>query len=222
MTTLYKQRFEELHQQMEMLLTSKAQKNDSISHGNYPEIDGNALLEWKIKAKNLLVNVCGLESAHYKSFVENEETRGLGSTYLATLKKLRAIFLAAKEDFEGGHLTKLEQVISGEIFSDFILLAKHALKDGYKDVAAVLACAALEDALKRYASANGLDVNEKVMQEVVGALKAKGLVSGAQKSLLDAMPKIRDYAMHANWQKISSEDVSSVIGFVEQFLLSHF
>lgn len=89
-------------------------------------------------------------------------------------------------------------------------------------MAAVLACAALEDALKRFAESNGLNVNDKVMQEVVNALKAKGLVTGAQKSLLDSMPKIRDYAMHANWDKITAQDVGSVIGFVEQFLLSHF
>ena len=86
----------------------------------------------------------------------------------------------------------------------------------------MLACAALEDTLKRFAAANGLDVGGKSMQEVVGALKSKGLVSGAQKSWLDTMPKIRDYAMHANWEKIAAPDVSSVIGFVEQFLLSHF
>jgi len=53
-------------------------------------------------------------------------------------------------------------------------------------------------------------------------LKSKGLIGGAQKSLLDSMPKIRDYAMHANWNKITDADVSSVIGFVEQFLLSNF
>jgi len=29
--------------------------------------------------------------------------------------------------------------------------------------------------------------------------------------------KIRDYAMHANWDKLSPEDVNSMIGFVEQF-----
>jgi hypothetical protein len=38
--------------------------------------------------------------------------------------------------------------------------------------------------------------------------------------LLDAMPKIGDFAMHANWGKISDADVNSVIGFVEQFLVS--
>jgi hypothetical protein len=89
-------------------------------------------------------------------------------------------------------------LLSGEILGDFVGLAQRSLQEGYKDVAAVLACAALEDALKRYASLNGLEVGDKDMQEVVNALKSKGLVGGAQKTLLDAMPKLRDYAMHAN------------------------
>ena len=101
-------------------------------------------------------------------------------------------------------------------------MLKAALDEGAKDVAAVLACAALEDALKRFALLNGLDVSDKVMEDVVGALKSKGLVGGAQKTLLDAMPKIRNHAMHANWGKITSQDVGSVLGFVEQFLLVNF
>lgn len=56
----------------------------------------------------------------------------------------------------------------------------------------------------------------------MNALKGKGFVSGAQKSLLDTMPKIRDLAMHAEWQKIAPQDVGSVFGFVEQFLLTQF
>ena len=60
------------------------------------------------------------------------------------------------------------------------------------------------------------------MEDVVNSLKAKGLVSGAQKTLLAAMPKIRNQAMHAEWSKLTPQDVGSVIGYVEQFLLSHF
>ena len=89
-------------------------------------------------------------------------------------------------------------------------------------MAAVLATAALEDSLKRYARANGLDTEEKTMTQVINALKSKGFVSGAQKSLLGAMPKIRNAALHAEWGKISEPEVNSVIGFVEQFLLSNF
>jgi hypothetical protein len=126
------------------------------------------------------------------------------------------------EDYKGGYFISLSKTISGELFGDFVLLGKRCLAEGNKDAAAVIACAALEDALKRYALSEGLNVQEKSMQDVVNALKSKGLVSGAQKTLLDTMPKIRDYAMHANWNKIAPEDVNSVIGFVEQFLVIHF
>jgi hypothetical protein len=55
------------------------------------------------------------------------------------------VFLAAKEDYEGGYIFNLKAALTGEIFFDFIAAAQAALDDGYKDVAAVLACAALED-----------------------------------------------------------------------------
>ncbi|WP_218151147.1 DUF4145 domain-containing protein [Nitrosospira briensis] len=135
---------------------------------------------------------------------------------------MKGIFRAAMADYKGGYTFSYQAAIAGEVYGDFIVLAKNALGEGSKDVAAVLACAALEDALKRLAQSNGLEVSEKVMQEVVSALKSKGVVGGAQKALLDAMPKIRDYAMHANWEKITPQDVGSVIGFVEQLLLNKF
>lgn len=91
-----------------------------------------------------------------------------------------------------------------------------------KDVAAVLACAAIEDALKRYASVNNIDSSNKAMQEAVNSLKSTGLVNGAQKTLLDAMSRVRELAMHADLAKLAEPDVNSVIGFVEQFLLTKF
>jgi len=60
------------------------------------------------------------------------------------------------------------------------------------------------------------------MSEVINALKSNNLVSGTKKSLLERMPKIRNLAMHAKWEKIRSEDVSAVIGYVERFLLNEF
>jgi hypothetical protein len=86
----------------------------------------------------------------------------------------------------------------------------------------VLACAALEDVLKQFAVRHKIDTSNRSLQDVVAALKSKGLVGGAQKTLLDTMPKVRDYAMHAEWSKIGGPDVGSVIGFVENFLLTHF
>ena len=134
----------------------------------------------------------------------------------------KGMFAGAKNDVDGGHLFHIQASFSGEIFGDFVATAKAALAEGQHTVALVLACAALEDALKRYAALNDIPVEDMTMEGVVNALKSKGLVSGAQKSLLAAMPKIRNQAMHADWAKLTPQDAGSVIGFVEQFLLSHF
>jgi len=65
---------------------------------------------------------------------------------------------------------RLDTAVRGDLCC-FVLLAKSALENNQKDVAAVLASAALEDALKRYASLHGLDVAGKEMQDVINALK---------------------------------------------------
>lgn len=201
-------RFAELDAQMNALT-----RTDSHSY------EAAEWQQWATSAMHLIRAVFTEGSSTFKNF-EQAYSRCAG--YDDQVAPLKGIFKAAKADFEGGYLFTVQASISGEIFADFVGLAKAALRENSKDVAAVLACAALEDALKRYADSQGLIVGDKVMQEVVNALKTKGLVTGAQKSLLDTMPKIRDYAMHANWDKISPQDVGSVIGFVEQFLLSHF
>ena len=183
------------------------------------EIRNEIWEEWATSVLNLIGRSLGDNSIHFKNFQTIYERH---QGFKGTFEQAKGVFLAAKHDYEGGYAFELESALSGLILEDFVILAKATLHDGNKDVAAVLASAALEDALKRYARKNELNVDDKVMQEVVSALKSKSLVSGAQKSLLDTMPKLRDYAMHANWDKLTKEDVGSIIGFVEQFLHSHF
>ena len=141
----------------------------------------------------------------------------------AKANQLVWLFDAAKDDFDHGYVVaELRNAISGEVLGDFVKLAKRALDSGKKDVAAVLAAAALEDALKRYAETNDLDVEGKDMSQVINGIKSKGLLSGNQNKILKAMPKIRNDAMHADWQNVSDTSVSSMIGFTERFLLTSF
>lgn len=188
--------------------------------GDGPEmVDLEMFQRWASSVMHLISAVFGENSPHYRNLAKAYAVFNGWPSYFHVF---RGIFLAAKSDYDGGYLFQLESVISGEIFADFVVAAKRALAENQKDVAAVLASAALEDALKRFANINGLVVDDKVMQEVISALKSKGLVSGPQKSLLDSMPRVRDAAMHAEWNKITAQDVGSMIGFVEQFLLVNF
>ena len=214
LSPIFQKRFNELKVQFEAMPFLPVSGSTTSTH-----VLPGVWQQWATSVQNLVLAVFGENSPHYTNFVAALKDC---SGYDYAVNTLKGIFLSAKEDFEGGYVFNVDLRVSGEVFGDFVAMARHSLSEGHKDVAAVLACAALEDTLKRFSVANGLDVSDKSMQEVVGALKSKGLVSGAQKSLLGSMPKIRDYAMHANWDKISAPDVSSVIGFVEQFLLSKF
>lgn len=208
----FKQRFDELETGFNTL-----PYESGGTYGRY--VPRGAWHQWATSAMNLIRAVFGDVSPHYTNFTSlYQKCNGNASSVAA----LGGVFMSAKEDFEGGYIFDVELRVSGEVFGNLVALAQQSLSEGHKDVAAVLACAALEDALKRFATTNNLIVSDKTMQEVVNSLKAAGLVAGAQKSLLDVMPRIRNSAMHADWAKISEPDVNSIIGFVEQFLLSKF
>ena len=207
----FSQRFQELQEKSETL--------PFIENHGIVRVPSGKWENWATSVQNLIKAVFDENSPHYENFTKAFDHCD-GTEH--RVKKLQGIFRSAKEDFEGGYVFNVDLRISGEVFGDFIVLAKQSLAEGNKDVAAVLASAALEDSLKRYAQVNGLNVENKNMTEVIGALKSEGMVSGAQKSLLDTMPKIRNYALHAEWEKISEPDVNSIIGYVEQFLLGNF
>jgi hypothetical protein len=138
------------------------------------------------------------------------------------LQQLQGILRSIRGEVEAGLVQAIRTEARGEILADFVALAKEAMAEQSKDVAAVLACAALEDALKRYAQLNNLVVEEKSMSEVVAALKSQGLVKGPQGSLLQSYTTLRNKAFHARWDAIDSAEVQSVIAFVEQLLLTKF
>jgi len=205
-------RFKELMAQSDALPINQRDGNNWC-----PALEWN---KWGTSCQNLIRAVFTENSPHYNNFAKalaqcNGHEDGIHA--------LQGVFHSAKEDYEGGYVFNIELLISGEIFGDFLILAKQSLSEGHKNVAAVLASAALEDALKRFAIANGLTVdNNPSMQEVINLLKSKRLVSGVQKKLLDTMPQIRNQAMHADWENLTLPDVNSVISLAEQFLVSHF
>jgi hypothetical protein len=169
--------------------------------------------------QHLIISIFGKNSIHAINIKKAvEKCNG----YAEEVNTIAAILVSAQDDFKGGYLSSVEKNISGEIFGDFVGMARVALSEGHKNVAAVLAAAALEDSIKRFCKNNEIEVQDKSLQDLVNAMKSKSLLSGSKKSLLDSMPRIRDNAMHANWDKISEVDVGAMIGFLDQFLISEF
>jgi hypothetical protein len=148
-------------------------------------------------------------------FTEERAIRVRGESVAGALLNL-------KEDVEAGLTRNLATEIAGEVIGDFLALAKSVLRQGNVQASAVLAVAALEDALKRKAVEQGINVEGKTLDAVVNALKARSFFSGAQAPIVNSYVKLRNAAMHADWSKIQSADIGSLIGFLEPFLLEHF
>lgn len=180
--------------------------------------DESFIAELETATKGILETLYGARRKRWEDYIEdNTEGYLYGKklqVYLGVLKSIRA-------EIGMGIVGDLRKEIEGEVFADFVTLAKRSLEEN-KDVSAVLACAALEDALKRLGVANGLDVQDKEMSQVISALKTKGLLKGAQTKVITGYLTLRNKAFHAEWNKIEKPEVSSAIGFTEQFLLKHF
>lgn len=203
----FKKRFQELSLEMTALRDNLGENADAFAWHSF-----------KTAAFHLIEKACGKNSVHFLSFQKAVE---YGSSHRSAVDSALGIFQAAARDFENG-LFDIESTIAGDIFSDFTRLASQAIEEGQTNVAAVLACAALEDTLKRLASNNGLDVIGKDLSDVINALKSSGTVRGGQSAILKGMPKIRNAAMHADWDKISEPEVKAVIAFVDGLIALHF
>jgi len=177
---------------------------------------------------NILELLYGKDSQKAKAFLEQHAAccrqKELNDMRLALegfAYSAKGVLQSIKSEVEAGLVGSIQLQAQGGIFGDFLSLAKNSL-DENKDVAAVLACAALEDALKRYAEQQDLSVSDADMSQVINALKSQGLLKDPQASIVQSYVKLRNKAFHAEWDKIEKESVNSTIGFTEQFILSNF
>ena len=136
--------------------------------------------------------------------------------------ELRGTLASIKSDIEGGLIKSIQTQAKGEILADFIVLAKSSLDSDVKEVAAVLACAALEDALKRYAESLGHEVENKDLSEIINTLKAASALGGAQTKVVQSFVGVRNKAMHAEWGKIDTAEIHSIVSFVQDFIAKRF
>jgi hypothetical protein len=201
---------------IEELLGIKVKTADHIQAG-----------EIQMAALNIFAALYGSNSPQVKSI---ESTRKeIRESDWSEPDKIRALVATVQgllrtvaTDIREGRVRDLQAEARGEILADFLVAARAAMENGHKEVAAVLACGALEDTLKKMALAKGLDVYDSDMSQVVNALKRTSLVKGPQGSLIKVFVNLRNKAFHAQWEEIDKADVKAAISFTEGLLLQHF
>ena len=217
MENLLKRRFQELTDQARKLEASKRMEYDHFLSRSAEQIDSNPLLNWKAKAKNLLVSACGEDSQHFKLFEESESSSY--SSNLDNLRRMIAVFEAAREDFEGGYLASVHDLVRADVFGSELEQATELLKSNYAVAAAVIAGVVLETAIRELCTRN--QIPHAKLDKMNADLAKAGVYNAIVQKRVTHLAAIRNSAAHGNTEEFKTHDVRAMIDEVEQFLAAH-
>lgn len=213
MRTLLEKRFAELVTQMTAVEATKRYQHSEYFAGD--RVDEELMLNWQTKARHLLSQACGQESVHFTSFIDHEKPKSFTTNY-ETLKRLKAIFLAAKEDFEGGYLTTVRQMVQAEVYDSELDQAKGLLNSGYLTAAAVIAGVVLETAMRDMCTRAGIAPGN--LNKMNADLAKANIYNLLVQKRITALADIRNNAAHGNAGQFQQADVADMISYIEGFL----
>ena len=210
-TSLLTKRFAELHDQFLVVEATKAYRSGSFD-GDY--VDDELLIAWRVKVKNLLGRVCGEQSVHYRTFHEIQAT-GWSTNYQIG-KRQKAVFDAAREEFAGGYLSSVRNLVQAELFESELEQARELLAGGYVTAAAVVAGVVLETTLRQMCRDADLPVAK--LDKMNADLAKADRYNLLMQKRITALADIRNSAAHGNVGAFSRADVEDMITQIESFL----
>lgn len=182
--------------------------------GSPPIVDLQRYMEWRSQARECLRQVCGPDHNYTKDFQSTVTDRQYSGCVQAGL----GILHGALEDVEQGNL-RLRDLVVAEVFSDFLEQAQHLLENGYKNPAASLAGAVLENGLRSLAKRKGIltkdtdnlaTLNQKIAQ--------KGIYNRVRQGEVAAWTNVRNAADHGRFDDLTEPQVDALIKGVRDFL----
>jgi hypothetical protein len=217
MTALFNQRFLELEQQLTDVENSTVTVRSPLTGDSETTIPSELILNWRVKARSLIGRACGEQSSHLAMYLEAEKLHSFDS-YMHQLKRMKAVFLAAKEDFQGGYLNSLRNLVQAEVFGSELDQARELLSTGYIPAAAVIAGVVLETTIRNLCTDHGLEHGK--LDKMNADLAKASVYNSIQQKRITAMAGIRNAAAHGETDKFSAGDVKGMIDDVERFLAS--
>lgn len=142
--------------------------------------------------------------------------------HFAHVSELAGILKGLQHDFKSGMLFDLRKLLQAEIFADFLEMGEHLLESGYKDAAAVLLGAVLEDSLRKIAQSSGVATtaaNGKplTIDPLNVAIAKAGVYGPLVQKQITTWANLRNDAAHGNFSKYDTEQVRQMLLFAQKF-----
>ena len=121
---------------------------------------------------------------------------------------IKGVLEAARNDYLQGFMADQKLLISAEVFSDLLVQAEVLLDHDYKDAAAGLIRAVLEDGIRKLCEANNVAVGKRdTLQQLNEELYKKRIYSALQHKEIIAKAEIGNCAAHGRFDQFTKADV---------------
>lgn len=165
--------------------------------------------------------VFGEAHPYYKDFAERVTNPSRGYAELGV-----GLLSAARQELAGGWLVTTRGLISAEIFADFLEMAEYLLSENYKDAAAVIAGAALEEHLRQLAVKHGVSATylkagspvPKKADLLNADLATASAYSKLDQKTVTAWLDLRNKAAHGRYAEYDGKQVALMVEGVRQFM----
>ena len=183
----------------------------------FPTLDPGSFAEWRAQSLSLLTDLLGADHVYTTDFVQK-----VGKGYTSSVEAGLGILKAVAEDLDDGLLTDVQTLVSAEVFTDFLGMAEHLLERGYKDPAASLCGAVLEQGLRRVAANEGIKVRDRDdLSALNQKLASKEVYTRLVQKRVTLWTDVRNAADHGKFSHYSKTDVEEMHRGVASFLATH-
>jgi hypothetical protein len=169
---------------------------------------------WHVQALTCIADVSGPDGDYYKAFQLQTKISGTTAAHIGV-----GMLEALREDVANGYLRRTADLITAEVFGDFLEMANHLLSAGYHVSAASLVGAVLEDGLRRLAAAKNLKLlASDDISALNGRLASKGVYSNLVRKQVAVWADIRNAADHGPFDQVKAPEVREMHAGVSRFL----
>lgn len=147
---------------------------------------------------------------------------GMHSNWYGHVSELCGLAKAVQHQVREGLFANVRGLLQAEVFDDFLEMSAHLLSEGYKDPAAVLVGAVLEDTLRKRLDREGgptTDAKGKnlTIEPMNVALAKAGVYNVLVQKQVTAWADLRNKAAHAQWDQYDAQQVAQMLEGVRKF-----
>lgn len=188
-------------------------------------VDMGLQMGFRAASMSFIKNLYGENHPFFKIFDE----RVKGQAYHEAESGIN-ILKSIRDEVENDWLISLKEMVSAEIFTDFLDMSKYLLENKYKDPAAVMIGSVLEEHLRQLCKKNSVDIEfekssgnyvPKKADRLNSDLVKEGVYGGLEQKSVTTWLDLRNKAAHGKYDEYSKAQVDLMYQGVMNFIMTN-